>query len=158
MKSNISLNNIEGVYFSKLKQIPDERGCVFHMLRNDDVVFRSFGEIYFSEVVPGAVKAWKYHYKQTQNIAVPIGRIRMVIYDDRKTSSTEGNIQILELGRPDLYFRLTIPSRLWYGFACISDTPALLANCSDLPHDPSESEHKAKDDASIPYSWESDKK
>lgn len=154
MKSNISLNNIEGVHCSDLKQIPDERGSVFHMLRNDDVVFRSFGEIYFSEVVPGAVKAWKYHYKQTQNIAVPIGRIRVVIYDDRKISSTQGNIQIQELGRPDLYFRLTIPSGIWYGFACISDTPALLANCSDLPHDPSESEHKAEDDPSIPYSWE----
>ena len=149
---------IDGVIITPLKQIFDERGKVMHMMRDDSEIFSNFGEIYFSEVVPGAVKAWKCHYEQTQNFAVPIGRIRVVIYDDRKTSSTQGNIQVLELGRPDLYFRLTIPSGLWYGFACISDTPALLANCADLPHDPSESERKAEDDPSIPFSWESHNK
>jgi dTDP-4-dehydrorhamnose 3,5-epimerase len=153
MDNNISLNNIEGIYFSELKQIPDERGSILHMLRNDDEVFIDFGEIYFSEVLPGAVKAWKYHHAQTQNLAVPIGRIRVVIYDERKTSSTQGNIQVLKLGRPDLYLRLTIPPGLWYGFTCISDTPALLANCADIPHNPDESITKPVNDKSIPYIW-----
>ena len=153
MESNTSSNDIEGIHLFELKQILDERGSVFHMLRNDDSVFMNFGEIYFSEVVPGAVKAWKYHRMQTQNLAVPIGQIRVVIYDDRKTSSTRGNIQVLELGRPDSYLRLTIPPGLWYGFACIGETPALLANCADMPHDPSESERKSESDPSIPYNW-----
>jgi dTDP-4-dehydrorhamnose 3,5-epimerase len=153
MDNNISLNNIEGIYFSELKQIPDERGSLLHMLRNDDEVFIDFGEIYFSEVLPGAVKAWKYHHAQTQNLAVPIGRVRVVIYDERKTSSTQGSIQVLELGRPDLYLRLTIPPGLWYGFTCISDTPALLANCADIPHNADESIKKPVNDKSIPYIW-----
>ena len=33
-----------------------------------------------------------------------------------------------------------IPPGLWYGFSCISESPALLANCADYPHDPQESE------------------
>ena len=49
---------IEGVKITPLRQILDERGKVMHMLRNNDAHFQSFGEIYFSCVYPGAIKAW----------------------------------------------------------------------------------------------------
>lgn len=145
---------IEGVTLTELRQIGDERGTVLHMLRCDAPEFTRFGECYFSEVRPGAIKAWKRHRTQTQNMAVPIGRIRMVIYDDREGSATQGNVHVLELGRPDVYLRLRIPPGLWYGFSCISSTSALLANCADLPHDPTESELRSADDPGIPYHWE----
>lgn len=144
---------IEGLALTRLRQIDDERGAVLHMLRCDAPEFTRFGECYFSEVQPGAVKAWKRHRTQTQNLAVPTGRIRMVIFDDRDGSPTRGRVQALELGRPDAYTRLQIPPGLWYGFGCISDTPALLANCTDLPHDPGESERRPADDPLIPYRW-----
>ena len=76
-----------------------------------------------------------------------------MIYDDREHSTTRGQLQVLELGRPDAYIRLQIPPGLWYGFKCISGTPALLANCADLPHDPAESELRPVNDPEIPYSW-----
>jgi dTDP-4-dehydrorhamnose 3,5-epimerase len=151
-----SVNNsskIDGVITTELCQISDERGAVLHMLRSDALEFVRFGECYFSEVLPGAIKAWKRHRVQTQHLAVPVGRIRLVIYDDRVSSPTQGNFQVLELGRPDAYVRLVIPPGLWYGFACISVTPALLANCADLPHDPAESELWPANDSRIPYAW-----
>ena len=49
---------INGVVITPLRQIADERGKVMHMLRNDAVHFSAFGEIYFSCVYPGAIKAW----------------------------------------------------------------------------------------------------
>ncbi len=148
--------SIDGVFITKLDQITDERGTLLHMLRCDAVEFTKFGECYFSEVLPSAIKAWKRHREQTQNLAVPVGCIRLVIYDDRENSVTRGKIEILQLGRPDAYYRVCIPPNLWYGFTCISDAPALLANCSDLPHDPSDCEIIEMDDKSIPYSWSSD--
>jgi len=144
---------IDGVIITELCQITDERGAVLHMYRRDAPEFVSFGECYFSEIFPGAIKAWKRHCAQTQNLAVPIGRIRMVIYDDREASFTRGHLQVLELGRPDAYLRLRIPSGLWYGFACISATPALLVNCADLPHDANDSERRPVNDSAIPYTW-----
>lgn len=144
---------IEGVMLIELRQINDERGAVLHMLRCDAPGFRRFGECYFSEVLPGAIKAWKRHREQTQQLAVPIGRLRMVLYDDRPDSSTRGKLQEMELGRPDCYARLQIPPGIWYGFSCMSKTPALLANCADLPHDPSESEVRPVDEPNIPYQW-----
>jgi dTDP-4-dehydrorhamnose 3,5-epimerase len=144
---------IGGVASTELLQIADERGAVLHMLRCDVPDFVRFGECYFSEVLPGAVKAWKRHRTQTQNVAVPVGRIRLVIYDSRELSSTKGNLLLCELGRPDAYVRLRIPPGLWYGFTCISTTPALLANCPDLPHDPADNEVRPANDHSIPYQW-----
>lgn len=148
-----SLPQIDGVIITELRQFSDGRGAVLHMLRCDAPEFVRFGECYFSEVLPGAIKAWKRHRVQTQHLAVPVGRIRLVIYDNRGSSRTQGNLQVLELGRPDAYLRLRIPPGLWYGFACISATPALLANCSDLPHDPAESELLLANDSTIPYAW-----
>jgi dTDP-4-dehydrorhamnose 3,5-epimerase len=147
-------SRIDGVTITELRQINDERGAVLHMLRSDAPGFVRFGECYFSEVLSTAVKGWKRHRVQTQNLAVPVGRIRFVIYDDRAFSPTKGALQILEIGRPDAYLRLQIPPGLWYGFSCISATPALIVNCADLPHDPAESDVRTLDDTLIPYQWQ----
>jgi dTDP-4-dehydrorhamnose 3,5-epimerase len=144
---------IDGVTVSPLMEIRDQRGAVLHMLRADSPDFGGFGECYFSELLPGAVKAWKRHRLQTQWIAVPAGRIRLVVYDGRVDASTRGSLLVLELGRPDAYLRVRIPPGLWYGFSCIGDTPALLANCANLPHDPAESESRPIDFAEVPYQW-----
>ena len=146
-------NYICGVSIYDLREISDDRGAVLHMMRNDSTEFSQFGECYFSEVHPGAVKAWKRHSKQTQNIAVPVGRIRIVIFDDRDGSSSKNTLQELELGRPDCYNRIRIPPGLWYGFTCISESSALIANCTDSPHDPNESELTPLNNPEIPYTW-----
>ena len=146
-------NEIEGVIITPLKEIADYRGSVLHMIRSDSPDFVKFGECYFSEVLSGSIKAWKKHTIQTQNIAVPIGRIKLVIYDDREFSKSKGNFFILELGRIDAYLRVTIPPHVWYGFKCISSTPALLVNCADYPHNALESKVLDVTDSLIPYSW-----
>lgn len=145
---------IEGVLITELREIGDRRGAVLHMLRADAPEFERFGECYFSELLPGAVKAWKRNRVQTQNLAVPVGRVRLVMYDDREASPTRGAVQVVDLGRPDAYRRVRVPPGLWYGFACLGSTPALLANCADLPHDPAGGEQRPVDDAAIPYVWD----
>lgn len=81
---------IEGVEVQDLRIIPTEGGPVLHMLRADSPLFRSFGELYFSEVEPGHVKAWKRHSRQTQHFAVPVGMLKIVLYDDRADSPSRG--------------------------------------------------------------------
>ena len=132
--------SIEGLLLTPLRVIADDRGALLHMLRADAPEFTRFGECYFSEVLPGAIKAWKRHRTQTQNLAVPVGRIRIVVYDAREDSRTRGRGEAIELGRPDAYARLRIPPRLWYGFVALGTTAALIANCADAPHDPGEAE------------------
>lgn len=149
----IASSLIDGVTITPLREISGELGSVLHMLRADAPEFTTFGECYFSEVLPGAVKAWKRHREQTQNLAVPVGRIRLVTYDDREGSLTRGRVQALELGRPDAYWRIRLPPGLWYGFACAGDRPALLVNCADRPHDPTEGQTAPSDSPLVPYRW-----
>ena len=66
---------IDGVHVQPLRQILDERGKVMHMLRITDAHFQQFGEIYFSTVNPGAIKAWHQHKEMTLNYSVPHGNI-----------------------------------------------------------------------------------
>lgn len=114
-----------------------------------------FGEIYFSEVLPGAVKAWKRHACQTQLFAVPMGLLRIVLYDSRPASPTRNILVERRLGRPDDYGLLRIPPLIWYGFMAEGNAPALICNCADMPHDPAEGERLALDTPTIPYVWPS---
>lgn len=138
---------IAGLVVTPLREIVDARGAVLHMFRSDAPEFTHFGECYFSLVNPGAVKAWKRHQRQSQNLAVPVGRVRFVVCDTREDSPTRGNVRLIELGRPGAYARLHMPPLVWYGFACVGDAVALVANCADLPHDPTENE--AVDDSAF---------
>ena len=83
---------IDGVIINPLKQIPDERGKVMHMLSEDSDGFLGFGEIYFSCVYSGAIKGWHIHKRMTLNYAVPQGNIKLVLYDERQGSPTKGEV------------------------------------------------------------------
>ena len=142
---------IEGVVEVPLRRIEDHRGSVMHMLRADSPIFTAFGEVYFSTVDPGAVKAWKKHLRMTQHLAVPHGRARFVVYDDRPDSATTGRIEVFDLGT-ERYSLLRIPPGVWYGFKGVSEGPSLIANCTDIPHDPDEVERTGPGEGP-PYDW-----
>ena len=146
-------NEIEGVIVQPLMQIAGNRGSVLHVMRRDSKLFKQFGEVYFSEILSGKVKAWKRHKQQTQNLTVPVNNIRLVIYDNRPSSSTHGKIEEYELGRPDHYCLVHIPPMLWYGFQALGGETALIVNCADQPHDPNDTESLSSDSNEIPYQW-----
>lgn len=148
---------IAGALLQPLKVISTEGGPVLHMLRPGSALLpdfsNGFGEIYFSEVLPGHVKAWKRHTRQTQHFAVPSGQLKIVLYDDREGSPTRGVLCELALGRPEHYGLLRVPVNVWYGFTTMGATPALICNCADIPHDPEEGRRLPMDDPGIPYRW-----
>ena len=144
---------IDGVEIKQLDIIPDERGMILKMLRNDDPGFQDFGEIYFSAIYPDVVKGWHIHTKMTLNYAVISGSIKLVLYDDREGSPTRGEVQEIFLGREN-YKLVTIPPMIWNGFKGIGTEPAIIANCSTIPHDPDEIERMDPFENEIPYNWE----
>ena len=143
---------IKGVGIHPLKQIPDERGKVMHMLKATDPHFERFGEIYFSMVYPGVVKGWHRHSKMTINYAVVVGAIKLVLYDDRPKSPTRNEVQEVFLGESH-YVLVTVPPMVWNGFKGVGTQPAIVANCATIPHDPAEIERLDPLDSRIPYDW-----
>ena len=145
-------NIIQGVVITDLKIISDNEGSVFHMLKSSDPVFRKFGEIYFSKVLPGVVRPWKLHKKMVLNLAVPVGELKLVLYDDRIASKTRGVVEEIILSEKN-YKLVTVPPLVWFGFKAIGNTMALLANCATMPHDSAEIERMDPFSGNIPYWW-----
>jgi len=143
---------IDGVLIHPLKQIPDERGKIMHMLRCDDPHFERFGEIYFSVVNPGVIKGWHLHREMTLNYAVVSGMIKLVLFDDRPDSPTRANLLELFIGEAN-YVLVRIPPGIWNGFKGIGNVPAIVANCATLPHKPDEIIRLDPFDNPIPYDW-----
>jgi dTDP-4-dehydrorhamnose 3,5-epimerase len=143
---------IDGVIVTPLQQIVDERGKVMHMLRRDSPIFREFGEIYFSTVNPGAIKAWHIHKIMTLNYAVPHGLIKFVLHDDRVGSPTHGRTEEIILS-PERYCLVTVPPLIWNGFKGLGSAPSIVANCATIPYDPAEIDRRPPSDLAIGYEW-----
>ena len=145
---------IEGVKVKKLRVIPDARGRLMEVLRNDDDQFVRFGQVYVTTAYPGMVKGWHYHKKQVDNFAVVKGMMKVVLYDDREGSSTRGEVNEFFMGdfNPIL---LTIPKGVVHGFKCIGDHESIVINCpSEVYNYDNPDEYRIDPHHNdIPYDW-----
>ena len=145
---------IEGVKVKKLKVIADGRGRLMEILRSDDEVFEKFGQVYMTTVLPGVVKAWHYHRKQTDNFTCIRGKIRLGLYDSRESSPTFGRAEehILSLEEPAL---VQIPPEVYHGFKCVGDDEAVVINTVTLPYNREKPDEYRLDayDNDIPFDW-----
>jgi dTDP-4-dehydrorhamnose 3,5-epimerase len=146
---------IEGVLIKKLKVIADERGRLMEMLRADDEMFTCFGQVYMTTAYPGAVKGWHYHKKQSDNMAVVRGMMKIVLYDSREGSKTFGEVNEFFAGvhNPIL---VHIPPLVFHGFKCISQEEAIVVNTPTDNYNYREPDefrvHPHNSD--IPYDWQ----
>jgi len=143
---------INDIIITPLKIIPDNRGKVMHMLRNDSKIYQGFGEIYFSTIFYNSIKAWHLHKESTLNYVCISGKVKLVLYDDRNDSKTKGEYQELILS-PEKYFLVTIPKNIWNGFKGIHEGESIIANCLTLPHNEKEMVRREFTDNYFNYSW-----
>lgn len=130
---------------SQMKIIQVHEGDVLHGMAVTDNGFSGFGEAYFSTVNPGAIKGWKRHKTMICNFLVPVGTLKVVVYDDVNNKFDE-NI----LSRSN-YLRLTISPKLWIAFQCLDVRASVLLNIANIAHDPNEAD--SRDLESIEYNW-----
>ena len=145
-------STIHGVEVIQKKKIFDDRGGIFHMLRNDDKEFQKFGEIYFSKVHPGVIKAWHHHSRMTLNYLVVVGSIRFGLYDDRKDSPTYKMKQEIFLDEANSQL-VIVPPGVWNGFKGLGTQSSIVANCATEPHDAEEITRKAYNDPYFNFDW-----
>ena len=144
---------IEGVKISHLKIISDDRGKIMHMIRADSPIFKKFGEIYFSTIYQNIIKGWHLHLRSTLNYACIKGKVKLVLFDDRKNSKSKNQYQEIILS-PEKYFLVSIPPNIWNGFKGLDTNESIIANCLDNPHDEKEMVRKDPSDKYFNFNWE----
>ncbi len=144
------MGHLEGVHITPLKIIEGNSGNVLHVLKKNESTYSGFGEAYFSQVFHKEIKGWKKHREMILNLVVPVGRIRFVLFDDRKESSTFRQLQEIELS-PANYQRLTVPPDIWMAFQGIGEKENLLLNIASITHNPDEADNLPLVNDVIPY-------
>lgn len=145
---------IDGVKIKKLRIIPDERGRLMEILRNDDELFIQFGQVYMTTTYPGVVKAWHLHKEQSDNVACVQGMIKLVLYDPREQSPTFKQVDQFYLGLHNPLL-VQIPRGIYHGWMCVSPEEAVIVNvptkCYD--HDNPDEFRLDPHKNDIPYDW-----
>ncbi|WP_440931019.1 WxcM-like domain-containing protein [Candidatus Pelagibacter sp.] len=110
----------------KIKIIKNPNGNLYKMISKDDLYFKKFGEIYFSEVLPKKFKGWKFHEKRTQLITVINGSVRFYI-----KKNIEDKPETIDIKFPDNMNILKIMPKTFYSFKCMSKKKSLIINLID---------------------------
>ena len=134
-----------GITKKKLKIIDNINGSIMHALKKSDFEFKSFGEVYFSNINYKSIKAWKRHTYMTMNLVVPIGLVRFVFFDQEL-----GKFEEYAIG-PDNYYLLNVDPLIWFGFQGLNKGENLVMNFANIEHDPNEVERKSFSD--LIYNW-----
>jgi dTDP-4-dehydrorhamnose 3,5-epimerase len=145
---------IDGLRVKRLRPIPDERGRLMELYSADDPDFAGFAHSYVTTAYLGVVKAWHLHRVQIDNMACVHGMVKLVAYDGREGSPTQGWVNEIFMGvhQPLL---VRIPPGVFHGFTAIGEGEAMVINFPSEPyHRERPDEHRVPPDSpAIPYDW-----
>ena len=144
---------IEGVVIKELVTHPDERGYFRELIRVTDPFFgEGFAQLSHSLMHPGVAKAWHIHKTQIDWWYVPIGVLKVALYDLRPDSPSRGVLQELFMGEEHGQKVLKIPAGVAHGCKAIGGTSHLIYVTSNV-YDTAEEGRIAHDDPEIGYDW-----
>lgn len=131
----------------------DERGFFREIIRSTDEFFQpGFGQWSVSMLYQGVIKAWHIHNIQTDWWYVPIGVLKVALFDMRKDSSTHGELMELLIGEGRPPVVLKIPPGVAHGCKCISGPVQLFYITSHI-YNPKDEGRIPYDDPTIGYDW-----
>lgn len=111
---------------TKIKKHIDDRGWL------SELVPASYGRIshvYVTTCLPGVVKAWHKHEKQTDRFILLAGRLLVGLHNEILTE------RIVLMPFESV---LEIHPKIWHGFSAIGTEEAVVLNCTDVPYDPTD--------------------
>lgn len=144
---------IEGVELKELTTHRDERGFFREIARDtEEIVTEGWAQLSHSLMHPGVAKAWHVHPNQIDWWYVPIGDLKVALYDTRDGSSTKGQLDELFLGEHYDAQLLKIPAGVAHGCRVIGGLTHLIYMTSKT-YDPDEEGRIPHDDPDIGYDW-----
>lgn len=119
---------LEGIRVYDLKKLPDERGFLAEVLRQDWRELLHDDRIVQANIsvsYPGIIRAWHRHARgQVDYLVVLDGVLKIAAYDDRVNSSTQGRIAEI-VASADQLQAVRIPGYYWHGTKTLGCKPSV---------------------------------
>jgi dTDP-4-dehydrorhamnose 3,5-epimerase len=145
---------IHDVVVKKLVTHSDDRGYFREIVREDDQLLQHFGQSSITKTYPGVIKAFHWHQHQDDVWYVVDGMARVVLYDRRAGSPTEGRTQVIYAGE-DNPVTILIPAGIAHGYQVIGPKPVVLFYHVTQVYDPAQPDEQRIpfDDPQIGFDW-----
>ena len=75
---------VKSIKIQKNKIIFNKKGNIIKFLNKKSKQYKSFGEIYFSEIKKKVTKGWNIHYKFYSVVTVPYGKVEFNFFNPKK--------------------------------------------------------------------------
>ncbi|MEA2166148.1 MAG: dTDP-4-dehydrorhamnose 3,5-epimerase [Thermoanaerobaculia bacterium] len=147
--------SIEGIAVREVLHVLRDHGVITEIFRPEwDPSGLPIVHIYQSRLFPGAIGAWSCHAKTIDRLFVNQGHLKIVLYDGREGSPTQGQVMELYTGDTRPCF-LVIPSGVWHGLQNLGAADALVINCPTNAYNYEDPDHYRLpyDSPEIPYAW-----
>ena len=125
-----------GASFDKCSVFNNPLGNLRHVLISKKNSNLKISEVYFSEINPKSIKAWKFHKTQTQNISVAFGQVRIICVKDNDSYHV---FEVFDLDSSSNHGVLSIPPGIYYALINLSEIVTILFNGTDVIHNSNES-------------------
>ena len=148
------MGKIHDVVIKKLVTHPDDRGYFREILRDDDDLLGHFGQTAITKSYPGIIKAFHWHQDQDDVWYVAAGMARVVLYDRRDGSPTQGETQVIFAGQENPLL-IYIPTGVAHGYQVLGNEPVLLFYHVTKSYNPAEPDEMRIpfDDPGIDFDW-----
>jgi dTDP-4-dehydrorhamnose 3,5-epimerase len=145
---------IHDVIVKKLVTYSDDRGYFREVVREDDQLLRHFGQSSITKTYPGVIKAFHWHHNQDDVWYVVDGMARVVLYDRRPGSPTQGVTQVVYAGE-DNPVVILIPIGIAHGYQVLGNKPVVLFYHVTQVYDPKQPDEQRIpfDDPQIGFDW-----
>lgn len=152
---------IDGVIVQPQALWPDDRGYFIEVARMGQGLPAKFPaestQVSAALSYPGTIKAFHFHWNQT-DLWVPVaGALQIALVDLRKRSPTYGTRNTLYVGalRP---WQVLVPPGIGHGYKVIGTEPAVLVYVTNRFYDPQDEGRIPYNDPHIRYDWETQHK
>jgi len=152
---DVPQGRIDGVELVRVTPYVDHRGALTEVVNFDHPFWRE--EVVYAycfTIGPGRIKGWGMHKLQTDRYAIVNGSVRVVLFDGRSESPTQGLVDVRQLTgeAPSL---LASPPGVWHADQNWGDDDALIFNFPTRPYDPTSPDKFRLDPHSgeIPFDW-----
>lgn len=152
---------IEGVKIQPLALWPDDRGYFLEVQRMGHGLAAAFPsattQVSATMSVPGTIKAFHYHLRQTDCWTPIRGMFQVALVDLRLGSPTFGARNTIYVGdlRP---WQILIPPGVGHGYKVVSPSEALLVYLTDRFYDPKDEGRIPYNEPHIQYDWDTQHK